>query len=140
MASLGVSTLYVKTFIYWNASNITKSGHEPTNPVKPQYGPENDLCSCRAQHEHVWFSTPRYVRCSRKHGISSRSGVGTARRLTEKKRPQIFPVVDLSGSPGEEPKPSSRTESPHRTVCGDSVLHSRVYPVLLPLHCRTTFF
>ena len=29
MASLGVSTLYVKTFIYWNASNITKSGHEP---------------------------------------------------------------------------------------------------------------
>jgi hypothetical protein len=36
MASLGVSTLYVKTFIYWNASNITKSGHEPTNPVKPQ--------------------------------------------------------------------------------------------------------
>ncbi len=31
MASLGVSTLYVKTFIYWNASNITKSGHEPVN-------------------------------------------------------------------------------------------------------------
>jgi len=36
MASLGVSTLYAKTFIYWNASNIAKSGHEPTNPVKPQ--------------------------------------------------------------------------------------------------------
>ena len=34
MASLGVSTLYVKTFIYWNASNITKSGHEPKNAVK----------------------------------------------------------------------------------------------------------
>ena len=35
MASLGVSTLYVKTFIYWNDSNITKSGHEPMNSVKP---------------------------------------------------------------------------------------------------------
>jgi hypothetical protein len=52
MASLGVSTLYVKTFIYWNASNITKSGHEPMNSVKPhpeesiswpELGPRDDV-------------------------------------------------------------------------------------------------
>jgi len=40
MASPGVSPLHEKAFVYWSTSNITKSGQEPTNPVKPQFYPD----------------------------------------------------------------------------------------------------
>src|SRR2546428_812418 len=47
--------------------------------------------------------------------VASRS----ADQSTGKKWPLFFPVVDMSGSSGEEPKTSSRTENLHTMSCAE---------------------
>lgn len=50
MAEPRRSLLHIKAFIFWNASTITKSGQEPTNPVKPQMPPLYAPCGYLGPH------------------------------------------------------------------------------------------
>jgi hypothetical protein len=57
---------------------------------------------------------------SRKHGISSRSGAGTVRRMTEKEGPLFFPVADMSASRVDRAEDIlTNWKPPHNVLWGD---------------------